>query len=165
MRGLRLWEVSIPYGTIKRIVTGPPCASRQRLQFLMVQLKAPWFVCHSGAGLVSIPYGTIKSSLRIQLPDMAVVSIPYGTIKRFCFFSIPLLFPVSIPYGTIKSIVPGRCAGNTPQFQFLMVQLKAGKDGCVIRDSEVSIPYGTIKSRGAFGAAQCTTRFNSLWYN
>ena len=41
MRGLRLWEVSIPYGTIKRIVTGPPCASRQRLQFLMVQLKAP----------------------------------------------------------------------------------------------------------------------------
>ena len=40
MRGLRLWEVSIPYGTIKRIVTGPPCASRQRLQFLMVQLKA-----------------------------------------------------------------------------------------------------------------------------
>ena len=97
--------VSIPYGTIKSALAEPDYFPQMLFQFLMVRLKVvftidtliylktfqflmvrlkvfqyvPVFFGES----VSIPYGTIKSTLSAFPVGYTLVSIPYGTIKSY----------------------------------------------------------------------------------
>ena len=54
----------------------------KKFQFLMVRLKVNCLFSKFCFLLVSIPYGTIKSSRSTRMSTPTFVSIPYGTIKR-----------------------------------------------------------------------------------
>ena len=118
---------------------------------------------------VSIPQGTIKSSIRrITGNSISVVSIPQGTIKSESAYTAVLGSSVSIPQGTIKSRSArsqssGRLRVSIPQgtikrfcryfhppmqsmFQFHKVRLKACWSMTATDIFPVSIPQGTIKS-------------------
>ena len=72
-------------------------------QFLMVRLKECSIQLRRTNSLVSIPYGSIKSSVAVNYSIFWVVSIPYGSIKRKKETLSPSAIRVSIPYGSIKS--------------------------------------------------------------
>ena len=74
-------EVSIPYGTIKRLFSFVCSVVCSVFQFLMVQLKDWVGRIHRKRSRVSIPYGTIKRVDRIGCHPLRRVSIPFGTIK------------------------------------------------------------------------------------
>ena len=88
MKLVPLYNISIPYGSIKR------------------------FVEEEGAEIVdiSIPYGSIKSSNtdRANFP-VSYISIPYGSIKSYQKIRIKRNgYTISIPYGSIKSLADVR---------------------------------------------------------
>ena len=51
---------------------------------------------------ISIPHGTIKSSMSLWKRCDDYISIPHGTIKREFLSGIITLNDISIPHGTIK---------------------------------------------------------------
>ena len=117
---------------------------------------------------ISIPYGSIKSHIPSKpYKSDDKISIPYGSIKRIPKWQPnPLYWQISIPYGSIKSTNKGIACLHSISFQFLMVQLKAGRAGISPRRWGISIPYGSIKRRAK--SSKATARklyFNSLWFN
>ena len=105
--------ISIPYGSIKRDEERIVELHGHRFQFLMVRLKDIRKCRSTSAILISIPYGSIK---RTRLPQsrqkLTAISIPYGSIKSFLLLSSRSGFSISIPYGSIKSnaLKPSRTA-------------------------------------------------------
>ena len=120
----------------------------ERFQFLMVRLKGSGPPGAVPPDCVSIPYGTIKSSVT-QLMNYYKIQFQFlmvrlkVTMHVTCIKTFPL---VSIPYGTIKSMRKGFSYRDIMQFQFLMVRLKVIQDSRIASKFRVSIPYGTIKS-------------------
>ncbi len=98
-------------------------------QFLLVRLKGFRFKFIRVEVLISIPSGTIKRSIIINLKlKNVMISIPSGTIKSFpIYISKPQCISISIPSGTIK-----RLTGGGVSWLFKLI----------------SIPSGTIKREG-----------------
>ena len=117
--------VSIPYGTIKRLLIQA-----------MRKVK----------DMVSIPYGTIKRHTTESHNRRRLVSIPYGTIKSaFCGFTVRFRAVFQFLMVQLK-VSTGAFLFGVYLFQFLMVQLKVYFQERLVVHYVVSIPYGTIKS-------------------
>ena len=82
LRQLCTPQISIPYGSIKRVEAHPYVVCTSRFQFLMVQLKASSSRNTKELTNISIPYGSIKSIIGAILSLFTNwISIPYGSIK------------------------------------------------------------------------------------
>ena len=145
--------ISIPYGTIKTIypllanfclvsfqfhtvqLKHESCARKPMIsiifQFHTVQLKPHCLMFSGFAVSISIPYGTIKTSLRgLSNDNPREISIPYGTIKTkysadkkvpstaFQFHTVQLKHRRRKIYEILQTI-----------FQFHTVQLKQTQPG------------------------------------
>ena len=137
-------------------------------QFLLVRLKV--FFLMSGGWWWSL-FQFLLVRLKVQEKGLTIahqhISIPTGTIKRMKPLLLFLLFEViSIPTGTIKSAVSFKWRVTTPEFQFLLVRLKAFHGQRNSTNIYISIPTGTIKRR-RYCAISLTSLcyFNSYWYD
>ena len=55
-------EISIPYGSIKRMIPSLDAGHGNEFQFLMVRLKVLLPLCLPEVRIISISYGSIKSN-------------------------------------------------------------------------------------------------------
>ena len=73
---------------------------------------------------ISIPHGTIKTSIRLCFFVSPIISIPHGTIKTgMQLFSFDFSL-ISIPHGTIKTAPAIDVRMQVVEFQFHMVRLR-----------------------------------------
>ena len=91
----------------------------------MVQLK----VCTGNGNIskrgISIPYGSIKSTLyELNLNSLLIFQFLMVQLKDNTINCYRTLCRISIPYGSIKSNFIGFASLGSAEFQFLMVQLK-----------------------------------------
>ncbi len=95
---------------------------------------------------ISIPYGAIKSAVRLHYSNPKFLfSIPYGAIKSY-FSSRNVLFYRNFnSYGAIKRTGRFLYLFSFFLFQFLMVRLKVFYHLFLTIKKNISIPYGAIK--------------------
>ena len=116
----------------------------RRFQFLMVRLKDYMSKINPIKFNISIPYGSIKSTDKLEQQNNKNISIPYGSIKSVLLYASVKKNLISIPYGSIKRSVQCYDIQQGTKFQFLMVRLK-------VKESRT----------------ECSSKqdFNSLWFD
>ena len=116
--------ISIPYGSIKRVYDMLNRIAVSGFQFLMVRLKV--FTKHPKLLIILFQFLMVRLKVRpgFFADVLLSISIPYGSIKSSVQVVYSLSPPISIPYGSIKSNLPSLSSSAVYPFQFLMVRLK-----------------------------------------
>ena len=159
-----MYNVSIPYGTIKSPASHGLFLPAKTFQFHMVRLK--------GKDICQRVRDELFQFHMVRLKDR----LPTTT-------ALPLLFQFHMV--RLKDVRERDTSGRTRfqfhmvrlkatcpllsqevyEFQFHMVRLKGWTCSRRCSSTTVSIPYGTIKRRHSVMNAQFHSCFNSIWYD
>ena len=131
----------------------------------MVRLKVSWKYAYRKKYAFQFLVVRLKAYATSIFRHTFHISIPCGSIKSSNPHSFLSLCQISIPCGSIKRYEERQQAERIPEFQFLVVRLKAPSSSRSTIANPISIPCGSIKSFIDFFLFVFFPNFNSLWFD